>query len=136
MMSTNRKTETAGDHNRRVERTNIQGHINSPGDIRVDGQVKGNLTVGGKLVVGPSGTIDGKVTASEATISGRGIGKLEIKGLTTFSQSANVQAEVVTGKLSVETGAHFSGMCTMSHGKSALATASSTSGANSKISAA
>ncbi len=135
-MNTNRKTETAGEHNRVVERTTIQGHINSPGDIRVDGQVKGNMTVGGKLVVGPTGTIDGNVKASEATISGRVIGKLEIKGLTTFSQSANVQAEMHTGKLSVETGAQFSGTCTMNNGKSALATPISKPDEQSKASAA
>ena len=52
-MSTNRKTETAGDHNRIVDRTNIQGHINSPGDIRVDGQVKEILLWEVSLWLGP-----------------------------------------------------------------------------------
>ena len=136
MMNTSRKNETTGEHNRIVERTTVQGHINSPGDIRVDGQVKGNLTVGGKLVVGPTGTIDGHVKANDASISGRVIGKLEIKGLTTLSQSANVEAEIMTGKLAVETGAQFSGTCTMNNGKTALASPPAKIEHQTKISAA
>jgi len=136
MMNTSRKNETTGEHNRIVERTNIQGHINSPGDIRVDGQVKGNLTVGGKLVVGPSGTIDGQVKAAEAAISGRVIGKIDIKGLTTLLQSANVQAEILTGKLAVETGAQFSGTCTMNNGKTVLTSVPTTADQESKVTAA
>ena len=135
-MNTSRKNETTGEHNRIVERTTVQGHINSLGDIRVDGQVKGNLTVGGKLVVGPTGTIDGQVKATEAAISGRVIGKLEIKGLTTLSQSANVEAEIMTGKLAVETGAQFSGTCTMNNGKTATATPLSKTEQQTKITAA
>jgi cytoskeletal protein CcmA (bactofilin family) len=136
MMNTSRKNETTGEHNRIVERTTVQGHINSLGDIRVDGQVKGNLTVGGKLVVGPTGTIDGQVKATEAAISGRVIGKLEIKGLTTLSQSANVEAEIMTGKLAVETGAQFSGTCTMNNGKTATASPLSKTEQQTKITAA
>jgi len=135
-MNTSRKNETTGEHNRIVERTTVQGHINSLGDIRVDGQVKGNLTVGGKLVVGPTGTIDGQVKATEAAISGRVIGKLEIKGLTTLSQSANVEAEIMTGKLAVETGAQFSGTCTMNNGKTATASPLSKTEQQTKITAA
>ena len=136
MINTSRKNETTGEHNRIVERTTIQGHVNSPGDIRVDGQVKGNLTVGGKLVVGPTGTIDGQIKAAEASISGRVIGKLEIKGLTTLSQLANVEAEIMTGRLAVETGAQFSGTCTMNNGKTALASPPSKSEQQTKITAA
>ena len=135
-MNTSRKNETTGEHNRIVERTTVQGHINSLGDIRVDGQVKGNLAVGGKVVVGPTGTIDGQVKAAEAAISGRVIGKLEIKGLTTLSQSANVEAEIMTGKLAVETGAQFSGTCTMNNGKTATASPLSKTEQQTKITAA
>lgn len=117
MMNSPRRSEAGGEHNRIVEGTQLQGNIHSPGDIRIDGHVKGNLSVGGKLVVGPSGAVDGEVRAQEASIAGRVIGKLEIKGLTTLAQTANVQADLNTGKLAVETGAQFTGTCTMANRK-------------------
>lgn len=116
-MNTPRRNEGNAEHNRIVEGTQIQGNIHSPGDIRIDGHVKGNLSVGGKIVVGPTGAVDGEVRAQEASISGRVLGKLEIKGLTTLLQTANVQADLNTGQLAVESGAQFTGTCVMANRK-------------------
>ncbi len=117
MMTTPRRNDTSTEHNRIVEGTQIQGNIHSPGDIRIDGHVKGNLSVGGKLVVGPTGAVDGEVRAQEASLAGRVLGKLEIKGLTTLLQTANVQADLNTGQLAVESGAQFTGTCVMANRK-------------------
>ena len=86
MMNAPRRNDASAEHNRIVEGTQIQGNIHSPGDIRIDGHVKGNLSVGGKLVVGPTGAVDGEVRAQEASLAGRVMGKLEIKGLTSLLQ--------------------------------------------------
>ena len=117
MMNAPRRNEANAEHNRIVEGTQIQGNIHSPGDIRIDGHVKGNLSVGGKLVVGPTGAVDGEVRAQEASIAGRVMGKLEIKGLSTLLQTANVQAALNTGQLAVESGAQFTGTCVMANRK-------------------
>ena len=117
MMNAPRRNDASAEHNRIVEGTQIQGNIHSPGDIRIDGHVKGNLSVGGKLVVGPTGAVDGEVRAQEASLAGRVLGKLEIKGLTSLLQSANVQAYLNTGQLAVESGAQFTGTCVMANSK-------------------
>ena len=117
MMNSPRRNDASAEHNRIVEGTQIQGNIHSPGDIRIDGHVKGNLSVGGKLVVGPTGAVDGEVRAQEASLAGRVLGKLEIKGLTSLLQSANVQADLNTGQLAVESGAQFTGTCVMANRK-------------------
>ena len=49
--------------------TTIQGDLNSEGDIRIDGIVKGNVTVKAKLVLGPSSQITGNVNALNCDIS-------------------------------------------------------------------
>ena len=126
MMNAPRRNEGTAEHNRIVEGTQIQGNIHSPGDIRIDGHVKGNLSVGGKLVVGPSGAVDGEVRAHEASVGGRVIGKLEIKGLTTMLQTANVQADLSTGQLAVEPGAQFTGTCAMANRKTMATPADAT----------
>jgi len=117
MINAPRRNDASAEHNRIVEGTQIQGNIHSPGDIRIDGHVKGNLSVGGKLVVGPGGAVAGEIRAQEASLAGRVLGKLEIKGLTTLLQSANVQADLNTGQLAVESGAQFTGTCVMANRK-------------------
>ena len=68
-------------------------------------------------MVGPTGAVDGEVRAQEASIAGRVMGKLEIKGLSTLLQTANVQADLNTGQLAVESGAQFTGTCVMANRK-------------------
>ena len=135
MMNAPRRNDASAEHNRIVEGTQIQGNIHSPGDIRIDGHVKGNLSVGGKLVVGPTGAVDGEVRAQEASLAGRVMGKVEIKGLTSLLQSANVQADLNTGQLAVESGAHFTGTCVMANRKT-TATPADTVAAKKEASAA
>ena len=135
MMNSPRRNDASAEHNRIVEGTQIQGNIHSPGDIRIDGHVKGNLSVGGKFVVVPTGAVDGEVRAQEASLAGRVIGKVEIKGLTSLLQSANVQADLNTGQLAVESGAQFTGTCVMANRKT-TATPADTVAAKKEASAA
>ena len=135
MMNAPRRNDASAEHNRIVEGTQIQGNIHSPGDIRIDGHAKGTLSVGGKLVVGPTGAVDGEVRAQEASLAGRVLGKLEIKGLTSLLQSANVQADLNTGQLAVESGAQFTGTCVMANRKT-TATPADTVAAKKEASAA
>lgn len=113
MNSVKRTSDSAHEHNRIVEGAVFEGSIQSPVDIRVDGTIKGNVRVQGKLVVGPTGSVEGEVVAAEASIAGKLRGSLEVKGLTTLAQTAQVQAELYTGQISIEAGAQFSGNCHM-----------------------
>lgn len=108
-----RTSDSAHEHNRIVEGAVFEGSIQSPVDIRVDGIIKGNVRIQGKLVVGPTGSVEGEVLAAEASIAGKLRGSLEVKGLTTLAQTAQVQAELYTGQISIEAGAQFSGNCHM-----------------------
>lgn len=108
-----RTSDSAHEHNRIVEGAVFEGSIQSPVDIRVDGLIKGNVRIQGKLVVGPTGSVEGDVVAAEASIAGKLRGSLEVKGLTTLAQTAQVQAELYTGQISIEAGAQFSGNCHM-----------------------
>jgi cytoskeletal protein CcmA (bactofilin family) len=41
--------------------TVIEGDIKANGDMRIDGNIKGSINVKGKLVIGPTGVVDGEV---------------------------------------------------------------------------
>ena len=93
--------------------TSIEGDIISSGDIRIDGSLKGTVKTRGKLVVGPSGNIEGEAYCQNADISGSIRGKVNVTELLSLKGTAKLSGEISTGKLSIEPGADFSGSCSM-----------------------
>ena len=93
--------------------TVVEGDIKSNGDIRIDGSVLGNVISKSKVVVGGTGSIDGNVTSQNADVSGSIRGKVTVNELLFLKSSANIQGDIVTGKLVVEVGATFTGTCNM-----------------------
>ncbi len=93
--------------------TSIEGDVISSGDIRIDGSLKGTLQTRGKLVVGPSGQVEGTVSCQHADISGNVRGKVNVTELLSLKATAKLSGEISTGKLSIEPGADFSGSCSM-----------------------
>jgi cytoskeletal protein CcmA (bactofilin family) len=95
------------------EGTKIKGDIIANGDIRVDGQLVGNLAAKGRIVVGTNGRIEGQVQSGNVEISGFVKGKVTATELLTMKASAKIEGDIIAGKLSVEPGATFSGTCSM-----------------------
>ena len=95
------------------EGTKIKGDIISSGDIRIDGEMVGNLATKGKLVVGNNGKIDGQVQAANIEVAGFINGKVTAKELLNMKSSAKIEGDIVAGKLAVEPGAVFTGTCSM-----------------------
>ena len=93
--------------------TVVDGDIKSNGDIRVDGTVNGNIISKSKVVVGATGSIEGNVTSQNADVSGSIRGKVTVNELMFLKSSANIQGDIITGKLVVEVGATFTGTCNM-----------------------
>jgi cytoskeletal protein CcmA (bactofilin family) len=99
--------------NRIVEGTIIEGDIKSDSNIRIDGYVKGTITVKGRLVLGPTGKIDGNIFCKNADLEGKLNGMIEVDELLSLKTTAKLQGEISTNKLSIEPGAIFSGNCKM-----------------------
>ena len=93
--------------------TTITGDIKSNGDVRIDGKLKGNLSISGKLVVGASGNIEGNIVCQNADVSGEIHGKVSVSELLSLKASAKVLGDIVTGKISIEPSATFTGTCNM-----------------------
>jgi cytoskeletal protein CcmA (bactofilin family) len=106
-------TELLGKTNRIVEGTIIHGDIISPADFRLDGELIGNFTSNGKLVIGPGGSVKGDIICNTADIEGKFEGKIKIEDTLNIKESASIVGEVEIGKLSVEPGAIFNATCVM-----------------------
>lgn len=102
--------------NRIVSGTDIEGKIVSDSNIRIDGSVKGTVTVKGRLVVGPSGKIHGEIICENADIEGNINGVINVNGLLSLKSTARLECDIATKKLAIEPGAVFSGKCEMGGG--------------------
>jgi len=94
--------------------TDITGDIKSTGDIRIDGSLTGNLNTKGKVVIGPTGKINGEVVCKNSEVSGIIEGKIVVGQLLNLKASSKILGDIETSKLSIEPGAIFTGTCKMS----------------------
>lgn len=109
----NTAKDLVGKINRIAEGTKIKGDIESQVDFRLDGELIGNFSSGGKLVIGETGKIVGNITCKNLDIEGYYEGKVEVQELLSVKSKAVIRGEVTVGKLSVEPGAEFTAVCKM-----------------------
>lgn len=107
-----------------VKGTHVEGKITAPSDFRIEGSLKGDLACEAKLIIGPSGALDGDVRCRTAMIEGKFEGTLVVTDLLEVRDSARVEGEITYGKLKIDSGAVLLGTVKMS-GNSGAAPASS-----------
>jgi cytoskeletal protein CcmA (bactofilin family) len=93
--------------------TTIEGSIESDGDLRIEGVIKGTLRTKSKVAVGSTGLIEGDVHCKTADVEGRIVGDLEVSDVLTLKASAIVEGNIYTAKIVIENGARFDGVCNM-----------------------
>lgn len=93
--------------------TTITGDIETFGNIRIDGKVKGNIKTKSKLVLGSTSHVEGNVLAQNAEIEGEVSGTIEVSEILVLKPTAIIKGDIITGKLVVEPGAMFNGFCKM-----------------------
>lgn len=116
MLTTRKKEEatTAKGVNLIGEGTRIEGDVFAAGDIRVDGQLKGDLQSTARLVIGPTGQIEGQVKCVFAEVIGSLKGDIQATETLTLRATARITGNLTVGRLIIESGAEFSGSCSMS----------------------
>jgi cytoskeletal protein CcmA (bactofilin family) len=108
-----KKVETSVAVNMIGTGTTITGDVQSKGDIRVDGTLKGSVSTEGKVVLGREGVIEGDVACKNADISGTLKAKITVSQLLSLKASSKLNGDIITNKLSIEPGASFTGSCSM-----------------------
>ncbi len=124
-----------GGFNNLVHGTTIEGTVTSKSDIRVDGIIKGSLVCSSKVIIGPTGFVDGEIKCENAMIEGKFSGKLRVQELLSIKETAEINGDVFTGKLVISAGAIFNVNCNMGNqrsngveGKSTISSSKITSG--------
>ncbi len=93
--------------------TKVTGEIESDGDVRIDGTLSGKINAKGKVVIGKDGIVDGEIHCKNTDISGKVNANMEVKELTILKTTAVFTGDITTSKISIETGARFTGNCKM-----------------------
>ncbi len=104
-------TENSSHQNIIAQGTKIVGDFNSEGNLRIDGIIEGHVEASGKVVVGKTGLLQGSLNATDAYFEGTFSGKLVLSGTLTLKSTADIEGEVLIGKLAVEPGAKFNVSC-------------------------
>ena len=89
--------------------TVIEGEIKTEGNLRIDGRVKGIVNSKAKVVIGPSGVLDGDLYCKSADIAGTVNGKMQVSEIVQLKSSSTANGDIVTGKIIVEADAKILG---------------------------
>jgi cytoskeletal protein CcmA (bactofilin family) len=97
--------------------TICEGKLRSPGSIRVEGRVVGEVVAGQSVSIGGTGEVDGNVSAKLVTIGGKITGGILAQEKLVFEAKAIVRGDIRAAKLVIDEGAVFDGKCIMSDSK-------------------
>ena len=98
--------------------TEISGDLTSDANILLEGQVNGNVSCAGRVIIGTSGKINGNLVCANAEIEGAMEGQLMVENLLVLRETARIKGDIQTMKLHIEEGAFFEGACVMRAGVS------------------
>lgn len=93
--------------------TFLEGNIETYGNIRIEGRIRGDVKSKSKVALGNLSHVEGNIIAQNADIEGEVRGKLDVAELLVLKATAVVHGDISTGKLVVEPGAAFNGTCKM-----------------------
>src|SRR5262245_57084135 len=113
------KTESGTELNLIAAGTVFEGKLRTPGSIRIDGRIVGDLNAAQNICIGNSGEVEGNITAKNITIGGRTKGTVLAQEKLMFEAKAVVQGDIRSAKLVIDEGAVFDGKCMMSESKPA-----------------
>ena len=87
----------------------IEGKVKSNGNIRVDGEIQGDIISQGNVSIGVRAQVNGQINADAITISGKVSGVVIAKEKLILDSKGNVKGDIYTKNLTIETGAKFDG---------------------------
>ncbi len=96
-----------------VSGTVIHGDVETQGDFRVDGTVLGNFTSKLKVVIGPTGYIEGDIECGDCEVFGKVKGNILAHEHLILRENSEVCGDIRINRITIEPGAMYSGHCSM-----------------------
>ncbi|MEO7445317.1 MAG: polymer-forming cytoskeletal protein [Ferruginibacter sp.] len=93
--------------------TCITGCIDTAGDVRIDGTLKGNIFSKAKVFIGPLAVVEGDIDCRQADIMGTVTGSIRVSEILQVKGKANIDGDLYSNKLMMEPTVTFNGKCHM-----------------------
>ena len=93
--------------------TSLKGDVKSESDLRIDGTIHGNVYSSAKIIIGPSGVVEGNIEGANADITGKVTGNINVKELLQLRGECHVNGNISATKLQIDPTAMFNGKCQM-----------------------
>ena len=93
------------------EGTQSTGDLHASNDIRIDGELKGNISTKGRLIIGQMAKVKGDVNSSSVDILGTMEGDIESTGTVSLRSKAIFTGTIKASYIAIEAGAIFNGEC-------------------------
>jgi len=89
----------------------IDGKITSSGNIRIDGEIQGDIFSKGNITIGEDAKVDGQINANVITVGGKVSGIIKAKDKMILNSKGYLNGDIFTKNLVIEEGAKFDGNC-------------------------
>ena len=90
-----------------------EGNASVEGTLRLDGSYRGRLSVGETLIIGSTGSFEGRAVAKEVVVAGTFKGEVLGTERVELQKGARLEGDVLTRSFVVEPGVFFEGNCRM-----------------------
>ena len=92
----------------------LEGPLTTKDSTRIDGTVKGNVTVSGALIVGQDGKVIGTISALNVYVAGEVTGNITApQGKIEISDTGKVNGDITCKGIIIDENAVFQGKCEM-----------------------
>ncbi len=91
----------------------IEGKITSSGNIRIDGEIQGDIISQSYVTIGEQGQVNGQINADFITIGGKVSGTVRAKEKLVLDPNGYLKGDIFTKILVIEAGARFDGKSKM-----------------------
>jgi cytoskeletal protein CcmA (bactofilin family) len=94
----------------------LEGNVVSAGNLRIDGQVKGQINADGDVVLSPQSQVEADIRSQNVSVAGRFKGNILVKGKAHLARGGRIDGNITSKTLVVEEGGVFHGQSIMDQG--------------------
>ena len=94
----------------------LEGNVISAGNLRIDGQVKGQINADGDVVLSPQSQVEADIRSQNVSVAGRFKGNILVKGKAHLARGGRIDGNITSKTLVVEEGGIFHGQSNMDAG--------------------
>ena len=94
----------------------LEGNVVSAGNLRIDGQVKGQINADGDVTLSPQSQVEADIRAQNVSVAGKFKGNVVVKGKAHLARGGRIDGNITSKTLVVEEGGIFHGQSIMDGG--------------------